>query len=93
MHNVNRILKYADDSYLMILSSNAYIVVELDHVGKWATAETCNLKLNQDKTSEMLIRRGGGRVGQWMAPPVIPWVFRVDKLTVLRVTLTHTLNF
>ena len=62
MHSINRILKYADYSYLMIPSSNADTVVEeLDHVGKWA--ETCNLKLNQNKTYEMLIRRGGGRVG------------------------------
>ena len=67
VHNGNRILKYADDSYLMIPSSNADTVVEeLDHVGKWA--ETCNLKLNQNKTYEMLIRRGGVRVGQWMVP-------------------------
>ena len=76
----------------MIPSSNADTVVEeLDHVGKWA--ETCNLKLNHNKTHEMLIRRGGGRVGQWMAPSVIPGVSRVDKLTVLGVTLTETLNF
>ena len=58
------ILKYADDSYLLIPSSNATTVVEeLDHVGKWA--EICYLNLNQDKTYEMLIRQGG--VG-WGSP-------------------------
>ena len=76
----------------MIPSSNADTVVEeLDHVGKWA--ETCNLKLNHNKTHEMLIRRSGGRVEQWVTPSVIPGVSRVDKLTVLGVILTETLNF
>jgi hypothetical protein len=56
------ILKYADDSYLLIPSSNsATVSAEIEHVTNWA--KTCNLKLNHKKTQEMIVRgierRGG----------------------------------
>jgi hypothetical protein len=87
----NRILKYADDSYLMIPACNAYTVTEeLDHVGKWA--DSCNLKLNHNKTHEMLIRTRRRGVGHEIIP-VLPGVSRVVEMPVLGVTITENLSF
>lgn len=62
-------LKYADDSYLMIPSSYAATVKEeSDHVEK--RAETCKLKLklNKSKVFEMLIRSRSRVAKGWSQP-------------------------
>ena len=49
----NRIVKYADDTYLLVPSNNsASIPQELTHISEWAL--TNNLKLNPNKSSEMM---------------------------------------
>lgn len=45
----NMLLRYADDGYLLIPSSdNVSVPVEVGHVSRWAA--DCNLKMNQTKT-------------------------------------------
>jgi len=91
IHIGNIILKYADDSYLLIPSSNsATVSAELEHVTNWAKA--CNLKLNHKKTQEMIVR-GVGRRGRVSAPAATPGVTRVHSMKVLGVMLTETLSF
>lgn len=89
----NRLLIYADDSYLMTLSSNSVIMAAaLEHVAK--SSETCNLKLNQKRTYEMIIRLLKGRAGQ--SPRCHPGVTGVKySLNVLMFLLffTEILNF
>jgi len=57
----NLILKYADDTYLLIPASNIQTrAAELQNVEQWAEAN--NLKQNHKKTNEIIItnRRGKG---------------------------------
>src|SRR6218665_1240896 len=50
----NIILKYADDTYLVVPSSNRHTVPsELNHISAWATNN--NLKLNVTKSRELII--------------------------------------
>jgi len=52
----NRIAKYADDTYLIIGSSKRETVrMELDHIAAWAAQN--NLRLNTNKSREMIITR------------------------------------
>ena len=91
-HHGNRLMKYADDTYLLVPSSNSATVAnELDHVSQWA--ETCNLKLNKKKIFEMVIRRSRGRTRHDIVPDVTPGLTRVSSLNVLGVTFTEVLNF
>ena len=90
-HPGNRLIKYADDTYLLVPSSNtATVANELDHVSQWA--ETCNLKLNKKKTFEMVIRRPRGRAWNDTVPDVTPGLTRVSSLN-LWVTFTEILSF
>ena len=91
-HPGNRLIKYADDTYLLVPSSNtATVANELDHVSQWA--ETCNLKLNKKKTFEMVIRRPRGRAWNDTVPDVTPGLTRVSSLNILGVTFTEVLSF
>src|SRR6218665_1246726 len=55
----NIILKYADDTYLLVTSSNPHTVPsELNHISAWAINN--NLKLNVNKSRELIIH---GRAG------------------------------
>src|SRR6218665_3375392 len=50
----NIILKYADDTYLLVSSSNRHTVPsELNHISAWAI--NINLKLNVNKSRELII--------------------------------------
>ena len=51
---INRLFKYADDSYLLVPASNIGTVKEeLDHIVLWS--HSYNLKLNISKCKEMVI--------------------------------------
>ena len=51
----NRLIKYADDTYLIVPACNANTSYdELEHIRKWATKN--NLTLNRAKTKEILFR-------------------------------------
>ena len=56
VHAKNKLVKYADDMYLIVGSSMQYsIPEELDHVASWAAEN--NLRLNPSKTKEMVVAR------------------------------------
>ena len=56
LYALDKLNKYADDSYLIVPSINSQLVrEELDHISTWASNN--NLKLNVDKSKEMIIKR------------------------------------
>ena len=68
LHPENDLNKYADDTYLIVLSSNSHTVAqELEHVSEWAAEN--NLKLNSSKSVEMIIHRPRTRIGNCNIPP------------------------
>ena len=80
-HIQNIILKYADDSYLIIASNTADTIQdELDHIAEWAANN--NLTLNTTKTKELIIHRPKA-----IHPdlPTLPEVERVHLLIILGV--------
>ena len=86
----NRLLKYADDCYLLIPASAIHTTSsELDNVARWAA--TSNLKLNCSKSKEMIIRRPTSRPGS--LPPPLQGITRVQEAAFLGVTLTDRLGF
>ena len=90
-HTGNAIVKYADDTYLII--PGAYYHTRDDEVlNVKAWAATNNLKLNCSKSREIVFRsrRIRGRSEQ-SAPPCVD-IERVDKLTVLGVLVNNSLT-
>ena len=86
---LNIILKYADDSYLIIPSNNADTIQdELDHIAEWA--DTNNLKLNTSKTKELIIHRPKATHPD---PPTLAGVERVHLLTILGIVFQSDLSF
>lgn len=84
----NLAMKYADDMYLIVPASNtSSIKQELDNIASWASE--CNLKLNQSKSAEMIIRKPRSKVP---CPPLLNTLPRVESLKVLGVTLQYNLS-
>jgi len=72
-HKSNRMVKLADDTYLLVGSSNiATVGEEVEHISAWAMDN--NLKLNPAKTKEMLVSRRGIK-----RPPIPPIVQGQNK--------------
>ena len=64
----NDLNKYADDTYLIVPSSNSHTVsLELDHISEWAQCN--NLMLNTAKSMEMIIHKPGVKLGNLSVPP------------------------
>lgn len=56
MHGQNRLLKYADDAYLLVGSVRVGTVYdEIRHITSWAISK--NLHINSVKTREMVVVR------------------------------------
>ena len=86
---LNIILKYADDSYLIIPSNNADTIQdELDHIAKWADPN--NLKLNTSKTKELIIHRPKAT---HLDPTTLAGVERVNLLTILGIVFQSDMSF
>ena len=84
----NSVNKYADDCYLIIPASNtSQCKAELEHVEDWAKHN--NLKLNTDKTVEMIITAKNKNPA---VPPPIPGITRSDTVEMLGVTLSNKLK-
>src|SRR6218665_423438 len=84
------LMKYADDSYLLVGSSNICSVYEeFAHIKAWAAEK--NLQLNPHKTRELIVyrRRAGSS-----APldPFLPGTTRVTSMRVLGVVLSANLT-
>ena len=89
-HKLNRLLKYADDSYLLIPASNISTTsMELASIEAWASS--CNLKLNASKTKELIITLPYRKSES--CPPEYPGLTRVRELRILGVTITDKMGF
>jgi len=87
----NVMLKFADDTYLLIPGNNCHTSqAELNHVETWAAAN--NLKLNQAKSLEMLVMAKPRRGQQTQPPPVHPSIRRVTSLVVLGIVMNNRLS-
>ncbi|MFZ2539674.1 MAG: reverse transcriptase family protein, partial [Oscillospiraceae bacterium] len=88
-NNGNDLGKYADDTYLMVPSTNSSTIPsELEHIANWA--KNNNLVLNNAKTKEMIIRRNGKTTEM---PEPFPNIERVEQLKILGVTFNSLLKF
>jgi hypothetical protein len=81
--------KYADDSYLLIPASNSHtITAELTQIGQWAASN--NLKLNTNKSTEMIVRNKRTSIDS--APPPPAGVERAAALEILGVKIQDNLS-
>src|ERR1043165_4024240 len=66
IHHLNHLIKYADDTYLIIGSSQVHTAVEeFEHISDWASAN--NLRLNKSRTREMVFSRRAS-IKLWSSP-------------------------
>jgi hypothetical protein len=87
----NLMFKYADDCYFLIPANNSHTVSsELENVSTWAVG--CNLKLNLNKTKEIIIRSKRRSDLMQSDPPSMPGVERSTSMVVLGVTLSNNLS-
>jgi hypothetical protein len=85
----NKMHKYADDSYLLIPASNSHtITAELTQIGQWAASN--NLKLNTNKSTEMIVRNKRTSIDS--APPPPAGVERAAALEILGVKIQDNLS-
>jgi len=64
----DNIIKFADDTYLIVPAVNSsYCCYELSNIQNWATAN--NLKLNCQKSKEIIFRSRGVRGKSVQLPP------------------------
>src|SRR6218665_2007121 len=88
LHQANSIVKYADDTYLIVpASARSTVSAELEHISSWASLN--NLRLNTSKSKEMVIRR---RARRFIPPQSIEGVERVKSMRVLGVVLSEDLR-
>ena len=91
LYSDNYLDKYADDTYLIIPSGNDDTVAdELQSIEKWA--DNNNLKLNHQKSAEMVIYSNETSRSKGACAPILPNILRVNSLKILGVTLDHTLS-
>ena len=81
-------IKFADDIYLVIPSSNSNsLQLELDSLSEWA--KLSNLSLNLKKYYELIRHINYNKI----TPPTLhPSLQRTSSLTILGVSFTETLN-
>ena len=73
----NSMKKFADDSYIVIPAINiGSTEAEMKHIEQWALAN--NLKLNCNKTLEIVFRRQNTKPSS--LPPPIPSIQRVENI-------------
>jgi hypothetical protein len=89
---LNDFMKYADDSYLLIPSSNIDSTPsELANIDNWSSCN--NLSLNRAKSHELIFRLPRSKLPNSSLPPPIPGISRVSTLKCLGVTLTSSFSF
>ena len=90
IHLGNMLIKYADDSYLIVPSTNTQFVrEELEQVEHWAKQN--NLKLNSSKTKEIIFRKQKLRLAD--LPPIHDGIARCETMNILGVLLQSNLSF
>ena len=81
----NKLFKFADDTYLVIPSSNIDTrTEELKHVEDWAS--TNNLKLNSTKSQEIVFTKPRSRSSQTI--PVLTGLTRISMIKILGVIIS-----
>ena len=90
IHCFNIQVKYADDSYLLVGSSQLHTALEeFEHITVWATKN--KLQLNASKTKEIVFFKKRNRTKETI-PQVIPGAERVETIKILGVTLRSDLG-
>ena len=87
LDSANKIVKFADDAYLIIASAyRDTISAEFVHTAEWATSN--NLRLNKNKSTERNITQ------KFKAelPPTIPEIARVHSMVTSRVPISEDLH-
>jgi len=88
----NKIPKYADDTYLLVSSSNSHTLrQELAHIESWAA--TNNLKLNTSKSKEMIIHWPHTAKKSLCFPDPIDGIERVTSISILGVSFSASMSF
>ena len=81
-------IKYADDTYLLIPKENIRTTEnELENIQRWADRN--NLKLNITKSKELILKKPRTT----NLPPIIPNIPRVSDITMLGVIISSHLKF
>jgi len=87
----NEIIKYADDTYLIVSAENtSSCQPELDNISQWASDN--NLRLNINKTFEIIFNHRGNRGTSAVLPPTLPNIQRVTIIKALGITITSQLS-
>ena len=87
----NDLLKYADDTYLIVPAENSPSCEdELHYIKQWATAN--NLHLNQSKSAEIIFLSRGTRSIHVAPPSLLTGIKRVNSIKALGVTLSSELS-
>ena len=87
----NDIIKFAGDTYLIVPAVNySYCCDELSNIRNWATAN--NLKLNCQKSKEIIFLACGIRGKSVQLPPQCQSIERTDKLTVVSVVINNCMT-
>src|SRR6218665_647282 len=90
-HQRNLMTTYADDTYLLIGSNNIGTAAEeFRNIQSWAARN--NLRINSNKTKELIIFRRGSKSVTYPAKPLIPGAERVTALQVLGVVISSRLT-
>ena len=89
---LNIMLKYADDTYLIVPSVNSHLLhSKIQHICDWA--ESNNLKLNVSKSTEIIFTSPHFKETKLPLPPPTPSITRLNRLTVLGVVVSSTFKF
>jgi hypothetical protein len=90
VHDTNRLLKYADDTYLIVPAVMSQTVEqEINHIADWSQAN--NLRLNHSKSQEMIFVARRARRSPVNLPDPIPGIVRVEGMTVLGIHVNDRL--
>src|SRR6218665_1965094 len=90
-HQRNLMIKYADDTYLMVVSNNIGTTAEeFGNIQSWAAKN--NLRINSNKTKELIIFRRRSKSVTYPAEPLIPGSERVTSLRVLGAVISSRLT-
>ena len=88
LHDGNAIVKFADDTYLIIPADRHHTAeTELENAKSWAEAN--NLHLNQSKTVEIIYYIPDKKKWRKDIPAACPGQVRADTITALGVELTN----
>ena len=86
----NLLVKFADDTHLVITASNSRSCVEeVNHVGDWASSN--NLRLNNAKSAEIVLVPPRCRRAVVVPAPAVPDIPKVEHIEALGVTLSRKL--